>query len=77
MLEGWLSQPHWREWWGEAEEELRLIYAIEEGEHLPFIACINNEPIAYIQCWWPASPPRCAMGEGHGDDGKRYRYFHR
>ena len=57
LLQGWLQQPHWREWWGEPEEELRLIYAVEEGEHLPFIASINDEPIAYVQCWWPASHP--------------------
>jgi aminoglycoside 6'-N-acetyltransferase len=57
LLQGWLSQPHWREWWGAPEEELRLIYAIEEGEHLPFIACINGEPVAYVQCWWPAQHP--------------------
>jgi aminoglycoside 6'-N-acetyltransferase len=57
LLQSWLEQPHWREWWGEPEEELAMIYAIDEGEHLPFIAVINNEPIAYIQCWWPAQQP--------------------
>jgi aminoglycoside 6'-N-acetyltransferase len=57
LLEGWLKQPHWRQWWGAPHEELRLIYAVEEGEHLPFIACIKGEPIAYIQCWWPAQHP--------------------
>jgi aminoglycoside 6'-N-acetyltransferase len=57
LLQAWLQQPHWREWWGEPAEELRLIYAVEEGEHLPFIACINGEPLAYIQCWWPAAHP--------------------
>ena len=57
LLQGWLQQPHWREWWGEAEEELRLIYAVEDGEHQPFIACINGVPIAYVQCWWPAQHP--------------------
>jgi aminoglycoside 6'-N-acetyltransferase len=57
LLNTWVQQPHWREWWGEPEEELRLIYAVEDGEHLPFIACINDEPTAYIQCWWPAKHP--------------------
>jgi aminoglycoside 6'-N-acetyltransferase len=57
LLTGWLAQPHWREWWGEPEEELRLIYAVDEGEHLPFIACVNDQPIAYVQCWWPAQHP--------------------
>lgn len=34
-----------------------MIYATDEGEHLPFIACIVDQPIAYIQCWWPAQHP--------------------
>jgi aminoglycoside 6'-N-acetyltransferase len=54
MLMRWLSTPHAQEWWGEPEDELRLIYAVEEGEHEPFIACVNGQPIAYIQAWWPA-----------------------
>jgi aminoglycoside 6'-N-acetyltransferase len=57
LLQSWLAQPHWREWWGEADEELRLIYAVNDGEHLPFLACMNGAPIAYIQCWWPAQHP--------------------
>jgi aminoglycoside 6'-N-acetyltransferase len=60
LLRRWLDQPHWREWWGEPEEELRLIYAVEDGEHLPFIASINGEPMAYVQCWWPAQHPDVA-----------------
>jgi aminoglycoside 6'-N-acetyltransferase len=57
LLTSWLVQPHWREWWSDPAEELATIYALEQGEHLPFIACVNDEPIAYIQCWWPAQHP--------------------
>jgi aminoglycoside 6'-N-acetyltransferase len=57
MLQRWLSTPHARQWWGDPIEELRLIYAIEDGEHEPYIACINGEPIAYIQAWWPTKHP--------------------
>jgi aminoglycoside 6'-N-acetyltransferase len=57
MLQCWLSTPHARDWWGDPIEELRLIYAIEDGEHDPYIACINGEPIAYIQAWWPTKHP--------------------
>jgi aminoglycoside 6'-N-acetyltransferase len=53
MLLRWLSTPHAQEWWGEPLEELRLIYAVEDGEHEPYIACVNNGPVAYIQAWWP------------------------
>lgn len=57
LLQSWLAQPHWQEWWGVPEKELAMIYAVDQGEHLPFIACVKNEPIAYIQCWWPAQHP--------------------
>jgi aminoglycoside 6'-N-acetyltransferase len=57
LLRSWVVQPHWQEWWGEPEEELRLIYAIEDGEHQPYLACINDEPVAYIQAWWPSKHP--------------------
>jgi aminoglycoside 6'-N-acetyltransferase len=53
LLLRWLSTPHAQVWWGEPKEELRLIYAVEDGEHEPFIACVNGEPIAYVQAWWP------------------------
>jgi aminoglycoside 6'-N-acetyltransferase len=57
LLESWLWQPHWREWWGEPEEELRLIYAVEDGEHEPYLACLSDEPVAYVQAWWPSQHP--------------------
>jgi aminoglycoside 6'-N-acetyltransferase len=53
MLRQWLMSDHARAWWGETEEELRLIYAVEDGEHEPFIACVDGEPVAYVQAWWP------------------------
>jgi aminoglycoside 6'-N-acetyltransferase len=57
MLLRWLSSPHAQKWWGDPQEELRLIYAVEDSEHDPFIACINGRPIAYIQAWWPTKHP--------------------
>jgi aminoglycoside 6'-N-acetyltransferase len=56
MLGQWLETPHAREWWGDVDEELALIYDAK-GEHEPFIACVNGEPIAYIQSWWPSRHP--------------------
>jgi len=53
LLHRWLSSSHAQTWWGEPEEELRLIYAIEDQEHEPYIACIDGKPVAYIQAWWP------------------------
>lgn len=60
MLENWLQQQHWREWWGDPEEELRLIYAVEDGEHEPYLACLEGKPVAYIQAWWPSQHPDLA-----------------
>lgn len=57
LLQSWLVRSHWREWWGEPEEELAMIYAVDQGEHFPFIACVNDKPVAYVQCWWPAQHP--------------------
>ena len=56
LLLQWLSQPHAQQWWGDALEEVDLIYD-DKGEHEPFIACIDDEPIAYIQAWWPTKHP--------------------
>jgi aminoglycoside 6'-N-acetyltransferase len=56
LLRHWLSQPHARAWWGETEEELALIFD-DKGEHEPFIACIDGNPAAYIQAWWPSKHP--------------------
>jgi aminoglycoside 6'-N-acetyltransferase len=57
MLLRWLSSPHARRWWGDPHEELQLIYAVADGEHEPYIACINGAPIAYVQAWWPSQHP--------------------
>jgi aminoglycoside 6'-N-acetyltransferase len=57
LLRSWLSTPHAQAWWGNPDDELKLIYAIEDGEHEPFIAEVNGEPIAYIQAWWPTQHP--------------------
>jgi aminoglycoside 6'-N-acetyltransferase len=56
MLHEWLETPHAREWWGDAEEELALIYD-SKGEHEPFIACVNGEAAAYVQSWRPSQHP--------------------
>lgn len=53
LLRQWLSTPHAREWWGDPEEELALIYD-GKGEHEPFLASVEGEPVAYVQAWWPS-----------------------
>lgn len=56
LLLSWLLTSHAREWWGDPDEELELIFD-SNGEHQPFLACINGEPFAYIQAWRPSKQP--------------------
>ena len=52
LLMAWLSAPHARAWWGEPKEQVQLIYDNERtGESQGFIASIEGEPFAYVQCW--------------------------
>jgi aminoglycoside 6'-N-acetyltransferase len=53
LLLHWLNQPHVKIWWGDPADAIAEIYD-NAGEHQPFLACINNEPIAYIQSWKPS-----------------------
>lgn len=54
LLAGWLAEPHWRDWWGPADEELRGI-----AEHIgsvsvePLIVEFAGRPIAYAQTYDP------------------------
>ena len=53
LLARWLDEPHMRQWWGEPEEELRLIRDMVEGRDStrPFIIEVDGEPVGYIQYW--------------------------
>lgn len=57
MLIDWLSTPHAQTWWGNPEDEIRLIYEGEEsGESSGFIVHNQDDdegcgPFAYIQSW--------------------------
>ncbi len=54
MLAEWLKRPHWREWWGDPDEELGFITDMVEGRDRscrPFLFCVGGEPLGYIQAW--------------------------
>ncbi|TWG88972.1 aminoglycoside 6'-N-acetyltransferase [Mesorhizobium sp. J18] len=54
MLHSWLKKPHVRQWWGEPDQEIRLIReGLETGEVDAFIIRVDSRPIGYIQSWWP------------------------
>jgi RimJ/RimL family protein N-acetyltransferase len=64
MLHGWLSRPHWTEWWGKAPTlaEVEAEYGVsinDPGQVQPHVALLDGEPFAYIQSY-------VAMGSGDG-----------
>ncbi|WP_269584396.1 GNAT family N-acetyltransferase [Roseibium sp. Sym1] len=54
MLLDWMRRPHWREWWGEPEEELGKIRKKVEGRDTtrPFIFQVDGRDKGYIQVWY-------------------------
>jgi aminoglycoside 6'-N-acetyltransferase len=54
MLFGWLSEGHVRRWWGEPDEELKLIRdGCATGEVEGFVFSVDGTPAGYIQAWLP------------------------
>ncbi len=54
MLGEWMARPHWREWWGEQEEELANVRAMVEGRDTscrPFLVTLAGAAEGYIQVW--------------------------
>jgi aminoglycoside 6'-N-acetyltransferase len=54
MLDRWMRQPHWREWWGDSDEEIRFVHDMIEGRDTtrPFIFTADGEDVGYIQYWF-------------------------
>lgn len=54
MLADWLARPHWRQWWGEPEEELNNIRDMVEGRDTtrPLIFQEGGLDKGYIQIWF-------------------------
>lgn len=53
MLEQWISQPHWQEWWGNTQEEVGYMRDMLEGRDTtrPFIFTVDGLDAGYIQTW--------------------------
>lgn len=54
LLEQWMDTPHWRQWWGDPEEELGFIRDMIEGRDTtkPFLFLVDGRPVGYIQYWF-------------------------
>lgn len=70
MLCEWLNRPHVSQWWrGEQSmQQVREKYLPRisgSGDARPFVACVDSEPVGYVQYyaaadgepgWWPDEP---------------------
>ena len=58
-LRAWMDGPHWREWWGDPDEEIGDIREMVEGRDStrPFLFSQGGEPLGYIQ-WWSVADAR-------------------
>ncbi|WP_434054132.1 MAG: GNAT family N-acetyltransferase [Roseibium sp.] len=54
LLARWLDKPHWRQWWGDPETELREIENMVEGRDTtrPYIFQKDGSDKGYIQVWF-------------------------
>lgn len=54
MLRDWMERPHWREWWGDPEEEVGFVRDMVEGRDTtePYLIVLDGEPAGYIQVWF-------------------------
>ena len=55
LLRRWLRQPHVREWWGDPEQELKLIaHGKDDDGTEGFAIVLDDAPVGYIQSWMPS-----------------------
>jgi aminoglycoside 6'-N-acetyltransferase len=55
LLVNWTAQPHVKEWWSEADENVDSFF--DPGDHAPYIAFVALEAMAYIQSYPPSRLP--------------------
>lgn len=56
ILRAWMHRPHWREWWGDPDQEISYIKDMIEGRDTtrPFLILRDKKPCGYIQVWFIA-----------------------
>ena len=52
LITDWTALPHVKEWWSDAAANVDRFFD-EDDDRASFIACIGQEPTAYIQSWAP------------------------
>lgn len=52
LMHRWLAEPHVARWWGDPDEEARLMHVIlSEADTDAFVASLDGEPVGYAQAW--------------------------
>lgn len=77
LLTQWLNRPHLQQWWRREKvclEEVQKKYLpriIGKDAAIPFLACLDSNPVGYIQYywtsagdpdWWPDTPSPTVVG---------------
>lgn len=54
LMRHWLEQPHWREWWGDVDEEIAYVTDMIAGRDStePYLIIHDEAPIGYVQVWY-------------------------
>lgn len=56
LLRRWLSARHVSRWWGDPEQEIKLIAHGKDVDGTEgFIICLSEVPVGYIQSWIPSA----------------------
>jgi aminoglycoside 6'-N-acetyltransferase len=63
LIARWLAAPHVAQWWGDPDEQLRLVGGdLEAPAMVQFIVAADERPFAYLQCYDPAAWPDNGFG---------------
>jgi aminoglycoside 6'-N-acetyltransferase len=63
LVRRWLEAPHVAEWWGEPDEQFRLVSGdLDEPAMDQFIVTSDDRAFAYLQCYNPAVWPEGGLG---------------
>jgi aminoglycoside 6'-N-acetyltransferase len=64
LVERWLAAPHVAEWWGDCDEQFKLVSGdLGHPAMDQFIIALTGRPFAYLQCYDPAAWPENGFGD--------------
>ena len=63
LIKSWLAEPHVRQWWGDPDEQYRLVSGdLDEAAMDQYIVSADSAPFGYLQCY-----DLTAWNSGFGD----------